>query len=141
MYRLYPDPGWFPNTVGLAYAAVKTWLYFPVAGHVLLVLCFLFFINLYGLCLFRVARNDKIALPVCYIQLSAPSITLYAITLWAQTFPGQDAVLQADPTRWANFQDLKKSIFEASPRNEMSFGSYWLSISSTSRPQLMLHSC
>lgn len=27
-----PDPGWFPNTVGIAYAAVKTWLYFPIAG-------------------------------------------------------------------------------------------------------------
>jgi hypothetical protein len=31
-FRLWPDPGWFPNTVGLAYAAVKSWLYFPVLG-------------------------------------------------------------------------------------------------------------
>ena len=31
-FRLWPDPGWFPNTVGIAYAAVKTWLYFPVIG-------------------------------------------------------------------------------------------------------------
>jgi hypothetical protein len=31
-FRLWPDPGWFPNTVGIAYAAVKTWLYFPVPG-------------------------------------------------------------------------------------------------------------
>ena len=31
-FRLWPDPGWFPNTVGIAYAAVKTWLYFPIPG-------------------------------------------------------------------------------------------------------------
>lgn len=35
-FGLRPDPGWFPNTVGISYAAVKTWLYFPVAGLVLL---------------------------------------------------------------------------------------------------------
>ena len=111
VYRLYPDPGWFPNTVGLAYAAVKTWLYFPVAGYILLVLCFLFFINLYGITLFRVARNDKIALPVCFIQLSAPSITMYAITLWAQSFPGQDAILNANPLRMTTFVDLHRRFY------------------------------
>ena len=28
--------GWFPSTVGLSYAAVKTWLYFPGPGMFLL---------------------------------------------------------------------------------------------------------
>jgi hypothetical protein len=35
-YGLWPDPGWFPNTVGISYAAVKTWLYFPIPGMILL---------------------------------------------------------------------------------------------------------
>lgn len=39
-YRLWPDPGWFPNTVGIAYAAIKTWLYFPVPGFVFMTVSF-----------------------------------------------------------------------------------------------------
>jgi hypothetical protein len=39
-YRLWPDPGWFPNTVGIAYAAIKTWLYFPIPGIVLMTVSF-----------------------------------------------------------------------------------------------------
>ena len=35
-FGLWPDPGWFPNTVGISYAAVKTWLYFPNEGLILL---------------------------------------------------------------------------------------------------------
>jgi hypothetical protein len=35
-FGLWPDPGWFPNTVGLSYAAVKTFLYFPTVGMVLM---------------------------------------------------------------------------------------------------------
>jgi hypothetical protein len=35
-FRLWPDPGWFPNTVGISYAAVKTYLYFPMPGLVML---------------------------------------------------------------------------------------------------------
>ena len=111
IYRLYPDPGWFPNTVGLAYPAVKTFLIFPVVGHVLLVLCFFYFLNLYGITLFRVAVNQKIALPVCYIQLSAPNITMYAVTLWAQSFPGQDTILNADPVRMSSFLDLHRRFY------------------------------
>eukprot|EP00977_Amphora_coffeiformis_P009292 scaffold2103_cov185-Amphora_coffeaeformis.AAC.37 len=111
VYRLYPDPGWFPNTVGLAYAAVKTWLYFPIIGYAILILCFLLFLNLYAITLYRVARNDKIALPVCFIQLSAPSITMYAITLWAQSFPGQDIILNADPVKMATFVDLHRRFY------------------------------
>lgn len=36
-FRLWPDPGWFPNTVGIAYASIKTWLYFPVPGLAIMV--------------------------------------------------------------------------------------------------------
>lgn len=44
-YRLLPDPGWFPNTVGISYAAIKTWLYYPVAGKILMVMAMLFFFS------------------------------------------------------------------------------------------------
>jgi hypothetical protein len=35
-FGLWPDPGWFPSTVGMSYAAVKTWLYFPTPGLIML---------------------------------------------------------------------------------------------------------
>jgi len=35
-YRIMPDPSWFPNTVSIGLSAVKTWLYFPMAGHFLM---------------------------------------------------------------------------------------------------------
>jgi hypothetical protein len=35
-YHLKPDPSWGPNTVGIVYAAIKTWLYYPLAGQILL---------------------------------------------------------------------------------------------------------
>lgn len=47
-YGMLPDPSWFPNTIGMAYASIKTWLYFPVPGkimmtvsaHLVLLICF-----------------------------------------------------------------------------------------------------
>lgn len=35
-FKLLPDPSWFPGMVGLAYAAVKSWLYCNIAGKVFL---------------------------------------------------------------------------------------------------------
>jgi hypothetical protein len=35
-YHMMPEPSWFPNTVGIGICAVKTWLYYPVAGHMLM---------------------------------------------------------------------------------------------------------
>jgi len=35
-YHIMPDPSWFPNTVSIGLSAVKTWLYFPMAGHFLM---------------------------------------------------------------------------------------------------------
>jgi hypothetical protein len=35
-YHMMPEPSWFPNTVGIGISAVKTWLYFPSAGHFLM---------------------------------------------------------------------------------------------------------
>jgi hypothetical protein len=35
-YRLLPDPSWGPNTIGICYPAVKTWLYFGVPGELMM---------------------------------------------------------------------------------------------------------
>ena len=35
-YHIMPDPSWFPNTIGIGLTAVKTWLYYPMAGHLLM---------------------------------------------------------------------------------------------------------
>jgi hypothetical protein len=43
VFRLQPDPSWFPCTVGIAYAAIKTWLYYPMPGFFIMVLCILYF--------------------------------------------------------------------------------------------------
>lgn len=46
-FRQLPDPGWFPNTVGIAYAAVKTWLYFPSLGLCIMALCMVYLLFLF----------------------------------------------------------------------------------------------
>ena len=35
-YNIMPDPSWYPNTVGIGLSAVKTWLYYPIPGHLLM---------------------------------------------------------------------------------------------------------
>lgn len=35
-YQIMPEPSWFPNTVGIGLSAVKLWLTFPAAGHLLM---------------------------------------------------------------------------------------------------------
>lgn len=35
-YQIMPEPTWFPNTVGVGLSAVKTWLYYPMPGHLLM---------------------------------------------------------------------------------------------------------
>ena len=35
-YHIMPEPSWFPNTVGVGLSAVKTWLYYPMPGHLLM---------------------------------------------------------------------------------------------------------
>ncbi len=35
-YHIMPEPSWFPNTVGIGLSAVKTWLYYPMTGQVLM---------------------------------------------------------------------------------------------------------
>ena len=104
-YRILPDPSWYPNTVGIGLSAVKVWLYYPVYGHFLMAIsltlnCFIFPISL-----IRVALNHKISAPVGWIQMSAPAIALYALTIMAQPSFEEE---QPDVT---NFQRVHRMVY------------------------------
>ncbi|KAL7579047.1 hypothetical protein ACA910_019086 [Epithemia clementina (nom. ined.)] len=83
-YHIMPEPSWFPNTVSIGASAVKTWLYYPMAGHFLMAvslsLNFLFF----PISLIRVAINRKISATVGWMQMTAPNVSLCALALMAQ---------------------------------------------------------
>eukprot|EP00934_Nitzschia_sp_Nitz4_P006154 Nitzschia sp. Nitz4//scaffold321_size20361//10676//13149//NITZ4_008686-RA/size20361-processed-gene-0.36-mRNA-1//-1//CDS//3329547784//6144//frame0 len=97
-FGLWPDPGWFPNTVGLTYAAVKSFLYFPKVGLFFLIFAVLFFFSTFFVSVVRVALNNKIAAPIAWIGLSAPSITMYALTLVSQPLPHFETEIEGDAT-------------------------------------------
>ena len=48
-FRLWPDPSWFPCTVGIAYASIKSWLYYPAFGGAILILCIIYFLGTFFL--------------------------------------------------------------------------------------------
>jgi len=83
-YHTMPDPSWFPNTIGIGMSAVKCWLYYPMSGHLLMAisLCLNFFF--FPISLVRVILNEKISATVAYMIMSAPAISLYALTIMAQ---------------------------------------------------------
>ena len=83
-YRILPDPSWWPNTVGVGLSAVKTWMFYPWAGHFLMALSLGFNIIFFPVSVIRVFVNEKISATVCWIQMSAPAISLYALTIMAQ---------------------------------------------------------
>ena len=83
-YKSLPDPSFFPNTIGIGYPAVKLWLYYPYPGLFLMTVSLVSFILLFPTSLFRVWTVQKISAPVCWIQISGPSIVLYTLTLLAQ---------------------------------------------------------
>lgn len=79
-----PDPSWFPNTVGIGVSAIKTWLYYPMAGHFLMAISLSLNFFFFPISLIRVFLNRKISATVGWMQMSAPNISLYALTLMAQ---------------------------------------------------------
>eukprot|EP00934_Nitzschia_sp_Nitz4_P006878 Nitzschia sp. Nitz4//scaffold17_size182527//147575//151746//NITZ4_001877-RA/size182527-snap-gene-0.302-mRNA-1//-1//CDS//3329539409//6868//frame0 len=87
-YRIMPDPSWFPNTVGVGLSAVKTWLYYPFIGQCLMAISLLSNFFFFPISLIRVMMNIKISATVGWMQMSAPAISLYALTIMAQpSFP------------------------------------------------------
>lgn len=59
-------------------------------------LAVVFFFAIFFVSVARVALNQKIAAPVAWIGLSAPSITMYALTLVSQPNRYREAVLESD---------------------------------------------
>lgn len=83
-YRIMPDPHFFPATVCVGLTAVKLWLYWPAAGHFLMAVSLSLNFFFFPISLIRVALNKKISATVGWMQMSAPSISLYALTIMAQ---------------------------------------------------------
>ena len=83
-YHIMPDPSWFPNTVGIGMSAVKIWLYYPMSGHFLMAISLSLNFFFFPISLIRVILNEKISATVGYMQMSAPAISLYALTIMAQ---------------------------------------------------------
>uniref|UniRef100_A0A6U6DSM2 Uncharacterized protein n=1 Tax=Odontella aurita TaxID=265563 RepID=A0A6U6DSM2_9STRA len=83
-YRILPDPSWYPNTVGLGLSAVKTWLYYSTPGHFLMAISLILNIFFFPISVYRVTLNKKISAPVGWIQMSAPAVALYSLTIMAQ---------------------------------------------------------
>jgi hypothetical protein len=83
-YHIMPEPSWFPNTVGIGISAVKTWLYYPMPGHLLMAISLSLNFFFFPISLIRVAVNKKISATVGWMQMSAPAISLYALTIMAQ---------------------------------------------------------
>jgi len=104
-YHLYPDPSWYPNTVGIGLSAVKTWLYYPGPGIFLMAMSMLFLVCFFPVSLFRVTCNRKISAQVCWIQMSAPSIALYALTIMAQP------TFEAEHPDVTNFQKIHRMVY------------------------------
>lgn len=75
-YHIMPDPSWFPNTVGIGLSAVKIWLYYPMTGHLLMAISLSLNFFFFPISLIRVTLNRKISAPVCWIQMSAPAVSL-----------------------------------------------------------------
>lgn len=83
-YHIMPEPSWFPNTVGIGLSAVKTWLYYPMPGHLLMAISLSLNFFFFPISLIRVMMNKKISATVAWMQMSAPAISLYALTIMAQ---------------------------------------------------------
>lgn len=83
-FHIMPEPSWFPNTVGIGLSAVKTWLYYPMPGHMLMAVSLALNFFFFPISLVRVPLNEKMSAPATWIQMSAPAVSLYALTIMAQ---------------------------------------------------------
>jgi hypothetical protein len=72
--------------------------------------------NTFGFCpisnsIYRVATNHKLAAPVCFIQLSAPSITMYAMTIMAQPSKHREQELEASSEVMSHFEEIHRDMY------------------------------
>uniref|UniRef100_A0A7S0XQT0 Uncharacterized protein n=1 Tax=Pseudo-nitzschia delicatissima TaxID=44447 RepID=A0A7S0XQT0_9STRA len=104
-YNIMPEPSWFPNTVGIGLSAVKTWLYYPMPGHLLMAISLSLNFFFFPISLIRVVVNEKISATVAWMQMSAPAVSLYALTIMAQPSFEEE---QPDVT---NFQRVHRMVY------------------------------
>jgi len=83
-YRTLPEPSWYPNTTAIGICAVKLWMYYPTIGILFMLLSTSFCIILLPISICRTFLGDKISASVCWMQMSAPSYALYALTIMGQ---------------------------------------------------------
>lgn len=83
-FHIMPEPSWYPNTVGIGMSAVKTWLYYPMPGHLLMAVSLSLNFFFFPISLVRVFLNEKMSAPATWIQMSAPAVSLYSLTIMAQ---------------------------------------------------------
>lgn len=88
VYKTLPEPSWFANTTGIGLAAAKLYLYWTDGGYFLSGFSLLAFALFYVIALIRIHTNEKISVPVCWVQLSGPAVVLYGFTIFSQ--PGSD---------------------------------------------------
>lgn len=60
------------------------WLYYPMPGHLLMAISLSLNFFFFPISLIRVAVNKKISATVGWMQMGAPAISLYALTIMAQ---------------------------------------------------------
>lgn len=66
-------------------------------------LCLTFFFGVFFISGIRVATNPKIAAPICWFMISAPSITLYAVTLISQPMAEEEELMSSNPQMKTHF--------------------------------------
>lgn len=66
------------------------YLYWAMGGYFLSVFSLLAFSMFYFVALYRIHANEKISLPVCWVQLSGPAVVLYGFTIFSQPGSARD---------------------------------------------------
>jgi hypothetical protein len=61
--------------------------------------------------MYRAVVNHKIAAPVCFIGLSAPSITMYAMTIMGQPSPERVAEMADAPDMATRWNDVHRGLY------------------------------
>jgi len=110
-YHNLPEPSWFSNTTGIGLAAAKIYLYSTPAGYFLCGLSLLAFLMFYLVALFRIHANDKISIPVCWVQLSGPAVVLYGFTIFSQPGSEQGVVALLIPENKEHFYEVHRRYY------------------------------
>mmetsp|Transcript_9548 Transcript_9548/g.20593 ORF Transcript_9548/g.20593 Transcript_9548/m.20593 type:complete len:1435 (-) Transcript_9548:31-4335(-) len=104
-YQIIPDPGWFPNTIGIGLCAVKVWFYYPLLGHFLIAITLMLSIMYFPISLIRVALNEKMSATICWMNMIGPSISLYALAIIMQP------TFQQERPDVSHFQMMQRSVY------------------------------